>query len=48
MHKILAEKFSKAFLNKNGVEQIEKEIKRFFVEAFKQCDDEFLKIAANK
>lgn len=26
--------------------QIEKEMKRYFIEAFKQCDDEFLKKAA--
>lgn len=48
MHKILADKLSKSFSNKNSLEQTEKEIKRYFVETFKQCDDEFLKIAANK
>jgi integrin-linked kinase-associated serine/threonine phosphatase 2C len=48
MHKILADKLSKAFSNKTSLEQTEKEIKRYFVETFRQCDDEFLKIAANK
>jgi len=46
LHVILAEKFSKAFSYENTITQIEKDMKRFFVEAFKQCDDEFLKKAA--
>jgi integrin-linked kinase-associated serine/threonine phosphatase 2C len=48
MHKILADKFSKAFQLKNNLDLVEKEIKRHFIETFKQCDEEFLKIAAKK
>jgi len=48
MHKIFAEKFSKALQLKNSLDLAEKEIKRHFVETFKQCDEEFLKIAAKK
>lgn len=49
LHVILAERLSKAIAtNSYTLELIEKEIKRFFVESFKQCDEEFLKLAASK
>ncbi len=50
MHKILAENFSKALEKSanNSIAQIEKEMKRHLVETFKQCDEEFLKIASKK
>ena len=48
MHKYLAEKISKAIQLKSSLELMEKEIKRIFVETFKQCDEEFLKMAAKK
>ncbi len=48
IHKILADKFSKAFANSASLERIEKEMKLYFIETFKQCDEEFLKIASQK
>ncbi len=48
IHKILADKFSKAFGNRASLEHIEKDMKRYFIETFKQCDEEFLKIASKK
>lgn len=47
LHKILADKLSKYLIDKS-LEQTEKEIKRIFVETFKQCDEEFLKLATKK
>ncbi len=44
MHKILADKISKT----ENLTLLEKEMKRYFVETFKQCDDAFLKLAAKK
>ena len=48
LHTILADRFSKAAASGYTLELVEKEIKRLFVEAFKQCDEEFLKLAASK
>lgn len=42
MHSILAGKLSKAFANKATLPQVEKEMRRHFLETFKQCDEEFL------
>lgn len=48
LHLILAERLSKSFSNNYSLESVEKEIKRYFGESFKQCDEEFLKLAASK
>lgn len=48
LHIILAEKFPKAFRNESSSTNVERDMKRYFVETFKQCDEEFLKKAAQK
>jgi hypothetical protein len=48
MHKILADKISKAFSNDTQLDLVEKDMKRLLTEAFRQCDDEFLKLATKK
>lgn len=48
LHVILADRLSKAIENNYTLEVIEKEIKRYLTESFKQCDEDFLKLAASK
>ena len=48
MHKILAERLTKAIMNGQALKQVERDIKKIFVETFKQCDEEFLKLATKK
>lgn len=48
MHCILAGKLSKAFASKATLAHVEKEMKRHFLETFKQCDEEFLKSASKR
>ena len=49
MHKILADKLSKALeAQANSLDKVEGDIKRHLIDTFKQCDDEFLKLAVKK
>jgi serine/threonine protein phosphatase PrpC len=48
MHVTLASKLSRAFASGASLAQLEKDMRRYFLETFKQCDDEFLKAAAKR
>jgi integrin-linked kinase-associated serine/threonine phosphatase 2C len=49
MHKVLAGKLSKALAGSGcGLAHTEKDMRRLFLETFKQCDEEFLRAASSK